>query len=309
MEDQKKASSPNVDEPIRYMERTRNYYLALGYDNPYVWAHHNDAPLTLLTKPLAETKVTLITTAARYQSDKGDQGPGAPYNSGAKFYKVYSMSVEGDPDVRVSHVAIDRAHTTAVDKNTWFPLVALKRSASANRIGGISSRFHGLPTNRSQETTLNTYCPDLLSRVREDGADTAILVANCPVCHQSVSLAARYLEDNGIPTVIMGCAKDIVEHAGVPRFLFSDFPLGNAAGRPNDIASQDTTLELSLDLLESARAPRTTVHSPLRWSDDPSWKFDYSNANRLSPEELARRRAEFDKGKEVARKKRVESVT
>jgi hypothetical protein len=53
-----------------------------------------------------------------------------------------------------------------------------------------------------------------------------------------VSLIANYLEANGIPTVIMGCAKDIVEHCGVPRFLFSDFPLGCPVGKHDDPASQ-----------------------------------------------------------------------
>jgi D-proline reductase (dithiol) PrdB len=120
-----------------------------------------------------------------------------------------------------------------------------------------------------------------------------------------VSLAARHLEANGIPTVIMGCAKDIVEHAGVPRFLFSDFPLGNPAGRPHDPASQMLTLELALRVLESAPAPRTTVENPLRWSDNPDWKLDFSNIARLSPEEIARRRAEFDRQKEIAKKIRV----
>jgi D-proline reductase (dithiol) PrdB len=121
------------------------------------------------------------------------------------------------------------------------------------------------------------------------------------VCHQTVSLAARHLEANGIPTVIMGCAKDIVEYVGVPRFLFSDFPLGNPTGRPNDPASQDFTLELALRMLESAPVPRTTVQSPLRWSADPGWKLDFSNIARLSSEEIARRRAEFDRQKEVAK--------
>jgi hypothetical protein len=78
-----------------------------------------------------------------------------------------------------------------------------------------------------------------------------------------VSLAARHLEENGIATIVMGCAKDIVEYCGVPRFLFSDFPLGNAAGRPNDPESQTFTLELALRVLESATAARTTVQSPL----------------------------------------------
>jgi hypothetical protein len=116
-----------------------------------------------------------------------------------------------------------------------------------------------------------------------------------------VSLAARHLEANGIPTVVLGCAKDIVEYVGVPRFLFSDFPLGNPTGRPRDVESQDLTLALALRVLEGAPAPRTTVQNPLRWSDNPDWKLDYSNIARLSPEEIARRRAEFDRQKEVAR--------
>ncbi len=121
------------------------------------------------------------------------------------------------------------------------------------------------------------------------------------MCHQTVSLAARHLEENGVATVVMGCAKDIVEHCGVPRFLFSDFPLGNAAGRPNDPESQAFTFALALRVLESAPAPRTTVQSPLRWSAAPSWKLDYSNIERLSAEEIARRRAEFDRQKDIAR--------
>jgi D-proline reductase (dithiol) PrdB len=129
-------------------------------------------------------------------------------------------------------------------------------------------------------------------------------VPNCPVCHQTVSLVARGLEEHGIATVVMGCAKDIVEYVGVPRLLFSDFPLGNAAGRPNDRESQALTLDLALTLLEKAPAGRTTVQSPLRWNDDPDWKLDYCNIERLTPEEIAQRRAEFDKGKAEAKRLR-----
>src|ERR1700758_1175265 len=99
----------------------------------------------------------------------------------------------------------------------------------------------------------------------------------------------------------MGCAKDIVEYCSVPRFLFSDFPLGNAAGRPKDPPSQAFTLELALRLLAAAPAARTTVQSPLRWSKDASWKLDYCNVERLSPAEIHRRREEFDQQKEIAK--------
>ena len=122
-----------------------------------------------------------------------------------------------------------------------------------------------------------------------------------------MSLVARHLEAHGIPSVIMGCAKDIVEHCGVPRFLFSDFPLGNAAGRPFDVESQALTLELGLRVLETAPAARTTVQSPLRWREDASWKLDFSNLDRMTPEQIAERRREFDEIKAIAKTKRDEA--
>ena len=87
-----------------------------------------------------------------------------------------------------------------------------------------------------------------------------------------MSLAARYLEEHGIPTVLFGCARDIVEHCGVPRFVFSDFPLGNPTGRPYDIDMQREVLSLGFDLLVNAMAAGTTVVAPHEWSADHSWK-------------------------------------
>ena len=289
------------DAPVPYMQRTRDYYLALGYGPPYEWAHYARVPFQPLQKPLAQCRIAIITTAAPYHPDKGDQGPGAPYNAAAKFYSVYSGDSSKDHDLRISHVAIDRKHTTAEDAGTYFPLPELRRAAQRGRIGSVAPRFHGLPTNRSHRVTLEIDCPEIVARCLADVVDAALLVANCPVCHQSVSLAARILEANGIATLVMGCAKDIVEYVGVPRFLFSDFPLGNAAGRPKDPASQSLTLDLALSVIETAPAARTTVQSPLVWSNNPDWKLDYSNIERLSPEEIRRRRAEFDKQRKVAR--------
>ncbi len=289
------------DTPIAYMQRTRDWYLALGYGNPYRWAHHAEVPFQPLTRPLAQSTVAIVTTAAPFDPAKGPQGPGAPYNARAKFHEVYSGDTATDHDLRIAHVAIDRRHTSMEDSGSWFPLPALRQAAARGRIGRVAARFHGAPTNRSQRRTIEIDAPEIVARCRADGVDAALLVANCPVCHQTLALAARQLEAAGIATVVMGCAKDVVEHAGVPRFLFSDFPLGNAAGRPHDAASQAATLELALRLLESAPAPRTTVQSPQRWSESASWKQDYSNAARASADELARVRAEFDAAKVTVR--------
>jgi hypothetical protein len=297
--------APEHDSPVPYMRRTRDYYQALGHA-PYRWAHYAQVPFQPLHKPLAQSRVALITTAARYDPTKGEQGPVAAYNASAKFYQVYSGASSADHDLRISHVAYDRKHSPASDPNVWFPLPALRRAAAAGRIGALAPRFHGAPTNRSQRHTVEADAPELLRLLREDTADVAILVPNCPVCHQTCSLVARHLEAHGIPTVVMGCAKDIVEHCGVPRFLFSDFPLGNGAGLPHDIASQDASIELALHILEMAPAPRTTVQSPQRWPADPEWKLDYSNIERIPPAEVARLRQEFLHQKEIAKKVRAQ---
>ena len=163
------------DVPIPYMQRTRDYYQALGFA-PYRWAHFTDVPFTPLRAPLAQARVALITTAAPYQPGLGDQGPGAPYNAAAKFYKVYSDATAAVPDLRISHVGYDRKHTTAEDPSTWFPLARLHEAVKAGRIGALTPRFHGAPTNRSHRVTMETDAPELLRRCREDGADVAVLV-------------------------------------------------------------------------------------------------------------------------------------
>jgi D-proline reductase (dithiol) PrdB len=168
--------APDHDVPIPYMQRTRDYYVALGFTTPYRWAHYAEVPFTPLTKPLAQARLALITTAAPYQPGVGDQGPGAKYNAAAKFYTVYTDSTDSIPDLRISHVGYDRKHSKAEDPNTWFPLRHLHDAVKAGRIGALTPRFYGSPTNRSQRVTIERDAPELLGLCREDAADAALIV-------------------------------------------------------------------------------------------------------------------------------------
>jgi D-proline reductase (dithiol) PrdB len=287
-------------EPIAYLSRTRRYYAALGYP-PYQWAHNIEVPFAPLAKPLSDSKLVLITTAAQVRDGIGPQGPGAPYNAAAKFFRVYTAATAPTPDLRISHLNYDRTHTTAADPGTWLPVDRLQEQADAGRIGSLADEVIGIPTNRSQRVTREQDAPDVRGACRTLGADVALLVPTCPVCHQTMALLAWHLEHHGIPTVIMGCAFDILEHVGAPRFVFSDFPLGNSAGKPNDPDSQRRTLSLALDLLAWARAPRTSWTSSQVWHEDPSWKADYLNVDALSEAELEQHRREFQEQKTVVR--------
>ena len=105
------------------------------------------------------------------------------------------------------------------------------------------------------------------------------------MCHQTVCLVARHLEENGIPTVILGSALDIVEHCGVPRFTFVDFPLGNPCGKPFDADMQLDILARTFNHLSTAQAPRSIERLDYRWSEDETWRERYSE---VRPEDRAR---------------------
>jgi hypothetical protein len=107
-----------------------------------------------------------------------------------------------------------------------------------------------------------------------------------------VSLISRHLEANGMPTVIIGSALDIVEHCAVPRFLFVDFPLGNPCGKPWDGSMQLRIVAQALELIETTSGPMTTVRSPERWGDD-GWRARYMEVTETNRAELARRGAEL----------------
>ena len=120
------------------------------------------------------------------------------------------------------------------------------------------------------------------------------------MCHQTVSLIARHLESVGIATVIIGSARDIVEECRVPRFVFTDLPLGNPCGPPNQTDAHDVTLRLALDLLEAAPGPQTTVQAPLRWPTQ-DWRDSYMRVDDTNRAALARAGAARRRQQQLAR--------
>ena len=47
------------------------------------------------------------------------------------------------------------------------------------------------------------------------------------------------------------------------------------------------------------------MQSPLRWRDDASWKLDYNDLAKLTPEDIAERRKEFDVVKAIIKTKQA----
>ena len=87
-----------------------------------------------------------------------------------------------------------------------------------------------------------------------------------------MSLVARHLEANGLPTVVLACARDITASANPPRALFTDLPLGSTCGRPHEPDNQREILLRGLALLHAAQRPGEIVDVPYDWPHNSRWK-------------------------------------
>ena len=152
-------------EPVRYMERTRRFYEAQGFEKPYAWARNDDVPFARPVKPLSESVLALITTASLQRRNETDSRA------------VMSGSVAAPPRrLFGDDLAWDRNATHLDDLNSYFPIDRLRESIAAGRLGELSGRFHCVPTEYSQRRTITVHAPEILKRCREDEADVALLV-------------------------------------------------------------------------------------------------------------------------------------
>jgi len=154
--------------PVPYMERTRDYYRALGYEPDYVWAHFEDVPFARLATPLSAMKVALISTAGPSDRSNRDE-------RGRKH--VWSCDIATPPATYDTDLAWDREATHMDDRETFLPIEAMRKAVASGVIASLARRFHGAPTDYSHRKTLEVDAPEILQRIREDGADAALLVA------------------------------------------------------------------------------------------------------------------------------------
>lgn len=157
---------------VSYIDRTRAYYAALGYEQPYAYARHTDAPFTALPRPLSECRVALMTTASPWHDD-----PGLRPRPFARR-KVWAAVSDPPPEkLFTENLAWDKESTHTRDVESFLPLKRLAQAAAQGRIGSVGPRFYGIPTEYSQGRTQREDAPALLAMCREDAVDAVLIAA------------------------------------------------------------------------------------------------------------------------------------
>ncbi len=158
---------------VKYIDKTREYYLGQGYEKPYVWAHFDEVPFTRLDKPLSEARISLVST-----SDVTVRGEGDDENHAEQLFvgNVYSIAADTPLDRLYSRQEhYDKYATNLDDVDSYFPITRLQEAAANGRIGSVAPRLHGVFTAYSHRRTLTVDGPEVLRRCREDKVDAVIL--------------------------------------------------------------------------------------------------------------------------------------
>ena len=162
------------DKSVRYIEKTREYYLAEGYEKPYEWAHFDGVPFARLRKPLAGCRVGLVTTSdVAVLSETGERERG---DAATLVGNVYSIPFDVAPEQLYSRSEhYDRYATTLDDVNAYCPVTRLRELVAERRIGALAAHFQGVYTSYSQRVTMERDAPEVLRRCREGGVDVVLL--------------------------------------------------------------------------------------------------------------------------------------
>ena len=156
MQPQQEYDLSMTSQPVPYMERTRLYYEAQGFEKPYVWAHFDEVPFTPLAKPLQESTLPLITTASLYDRAPTDVRVVASASSTTPPPRLYG-----------NDLSWDKKTTHLDDRGSYLPIEYLTELVADGRIGALSKRFHCAPTEYSQKHTLEVDAPEILRRCRD----------------------------------------------------------------------------------------------------------------------------------------------
>ena len=146
---------------VSYIDKSREYYLARGFGNPYSWAHHTDAPFAPLARTLGASRLALVTTAAL---------PGVARSN----MQVFAAPAADPPALYTEHLSWHKTATHTNDRESFLPLRRLDEFAAAGRIGSASPRFYGVPTIYSRRRTVEEFAPALLELCRADAVEAAL---------------------------------------------------------------------------------------------------------------------------------------
>ena len=244
---------------IEQLDRWREKYQAwksrqhsLDSLDGYPFVENVRAPFTPLRRSLSMLNLALITSAGAYIDGTEPFATDAPGGD----YTLREIPTEIDPsDLLFSARGYDPA-VVQQDSNVQIPLARLLEFESNRVIGQLNSAFWSFCGFIPDAASLvEVLVPKLVDRLKHYEVQAALLIPASRLCHQSMALAARGIEQSGIPTMMLAVEREVIQLAHPPRAGFYRGQFGSVVGPPNWPEHQRRVLDEALRWIESASEP------------------------------------------------------
>jgi D-proline reductase (dithiol) PrdB len=218
----------------------------------YPFVKNRRAPFSPARRALPMLNLALISSAGSYIDGTDPFDTSSP--DGDLSFREIPSEIQAD-ELRFTARGYDPS-AVAADLNSLVPLGRLFEFESNGIIGQLNPVFWsccGFITNAAR--LAEELAPRLVERIERYEVQAALLIPASKLCHQSVSLIARALEQAGIPTMTLAVVQDVVDSVRPPRTAYYKGELGSVAGLPNWPEHQRRVLDEALRLIEPMDQP------------------------------------------------------
>jgi D-proline reductase (dithiol) PrdB len=236
----------------RYANWLRQHNAANEIDKSYPLVENTRSPFTPLRRSLSMLNLAVISSAGAYIDGTDPFDTSAP---GGDF-TFREIPTEIDPgDLLFSARGYDPA-LVEQDVNVQLPLSRLFEFESNRVIGQLNSAFWSLCGFIPDAASLvEATLPQLVERLKHYEVQAALLIPASRLCHQTMALTARAIEQAGVPTMMLAVEREVIDLAHPPRAGFYRGQFGSVVGPPNWPEHQRRVLDEALRWIESASQP------------------------------------------------------
>ena len=215
--------------------------------NNYPFIENENAPFTPVRRSLPMLNLALISAAGAYID-------GATAFEEKTSYKEIPIEVEAE-DIKFEANGYD---PTAVqeDMNSQVPIERLLEYEENAIIGRLNHVWWSLASGiKNAGKVAEELAPKVAERVERYQTQAVILIPASRLCHQTLGIVAREIEQRGIPTMLISVDRSVTDKIRPPRTAYYNGEFGSVAGKPNWKQYQHRILDEAIRWIETLDQP------------------------------------------------------
>ncbi|HUF03335.1 MAG TPA: glycine/sarcosine/betaine reductase selenoprotein B family protein [Aridibacter sp.] len=236
------------DEFVNRFSKWKGDEKLAGY--PFIKNRH--APFTPVRRALPMFNLGLVSSAGAFID--GARGFDLESRGGDLSCKELPVEVEAEDLVFAAKGYDDSA--VREDRNAQIPLDRLSEYEDNRVIGRLNHVWWSLSSYIPDAAAVaERLAPKLAERLRRYEVQAALLIPASRLCHQTLGIVAREVENHGIPTMMISVDRSVSDKIRPPRVAYYNGEFGSVAGKPNWRQFQLRVLDEAIRWIESFDQP------------------------------------------------------